>query len=277
MATTRRSLASLVQAAFPSPEWAVFYEVQDPGSGRRADAVALGIWPSRGYSLVGFEFKEYRNDWLREKKNPAKADRIASKVDAWWVVAGAADVVDIEELPEPWGLMVAAPDRARLVVKKKPAPYQDRDRSVIAREFVAAMLRKVTENTIPKSTLDELIQSRVDQELARTREGHALQTLKDRVQRLEAERDTFRKITGVELSHWSGTENVAKAVAALLEGEKYRRRLEEGSRALRDAAKAIDGAVKTWPSLPTTAAVETSYPVTDPPPASPVPEEIRTS
>src|SRR4051812_48555098 len=108
------TLAGLVAQAYPSPEWAVFYEVSN-GTGfnsrRRADAVALGVWPSRGHALIGFEFKEDRRDWLREKDNPAKADLIAANCDAWVLVIGNEKVAKIEEIPEPWGLLVANADR----------------------------------------------------------------------------------------------------------------------------------------------------------------------
>jgi hypothetical protein len=247
VATVRRTLASLLQQAYPSPEFALFFEVQDPGSGRRADAIALGIWPSRGYSLTGFEFKEYRHDWMREKKNPAKADRIATKCDAWFVVAGADDIVDLEELPEPWGLLVASPNREKLLTRKKAAPYADRDRSVISRDFVAAMLRKVSENTVPKATLPELIETGVQQELARTLEGNALRRAQEHIAKLEAERENFRKVTGVDIHGWRGGD-IAKAVAAILEGDSHRRHLERTRDQLVAAAKDVSKAIASWPT-----------------------------
>ena len=45
------------------------------------------VWPSRGLYLHGFEIKVHRNDWLRELKNPAKAEEIAGYCHFWWVVA----------------------------------------------------------------------------------------------------------------------------------------------------------------------------------------------
>ena len=63
---------------FCAPEYALFYEVANAtGSAatRSADAIAMGLWPSRGLYLQGFEIKVSRSDWLSELKNPAKAAR----------------------------------------------------------------------------------------------------------------------------------------------------------------------------------------------------------
>ena len=43
------TLAGLIAARYPPPEWAVFFEVSNAtgyATSRRADAIALGIWPS---------------------------------------------------------------------------------------------------------------------------------------------------------------------------------------------------------------------------------------
>jgi hypothetical protein len=114
------TLQGLIAQAYPSPEWAVFYEVSNAtgwGASRRADAVALGVWPSRGQMLIGFEFKTARGDWLNERKNPAKAETIAAHCDAWYVVAGDESVVKLDELPEPWGLHVANKDNTKFLSK----------------------------------------------------------------------------------------------------------------------------------------------------------------
>jgi hypothetical protein len=158
------TLTGLVRQAYPTPEWAVFFEVSNAtgfGARRRADAVALGVWPSRGQSLIGFEFKEDRRDWLREKDNPAKAEEIAQHCDGWYVVAGSDGIVKVEELPTPWGLKVANKDRTKLLTVKECIPFSDRDKTVIKRTFVAAMLRKVGETTVPRAELDRLVQEGV--------------------------------------------------------------------------------------------------------------------
>lgn len=82
-----------LRARFALPEYALMFEVRS-GTGhssqvRYADAMALGLWPSRGLELTGFEIKVSRSDWLRELKEPQKADRIGRFCDRWYVVAEA--------------------------------------------------------------------------------------------------------------------------------------------------------------------------------------------
>ena len=77
-------LYDLVEKKYPGPAWVVLAEVCN-GTGfaanRWADAVAFGVWPSRGLRIVGFELKSSRSDWRRELENPAKADDIACYCD----------------------------------------------------------------------------------------------------------------------------------------------------------------------------------------------------
>src|ERR1700722_2637360 len=98
----------MLAARYPSPEWATFFEVQNgtgwehnrPGKkARRADALAFGIWPSRGYAVHGFEIKRSRSDWLRELTDVAKADAIGSFCDRWWLVVADTKVALDSEGP----------------------------------------------------------------------------------------------------------------------------------------------------------------------------------
>jgi hypothetical protein len=54
---------------------------------RTADFVAMDLWPSRGLSLHGHEIKVSRADWLRELKEPAKAEEFIPYMNFWWLVA----------------------------------------------------------------------------------------------------------------------------------------------------------------------------------------------
>jgi hypothetical protein len=71
--------------------------------GRRADAIALQLYESRGIHLHGFEVKVSRSDWLRELKDAAKADELVRSGEYFSIVA-AAGIVDPNELPTGWGL-----------------------------------------------------------------------------------------------------------------------------------------------------------------------------
>lgn len=71
---------------------------------RTADALVMQLWPSRGLHLEGFEIKVSRSDWLRELRDPTKADEFARWCDKWWIVAPDG-MVKTSELPDTWGLM----------------------------------------------------------------------------------------------------------------------------------------------------------------------------
>lgn len=89
------------------PEWADVEKVRDaPGfdAMRTADAMALGLWKSRGHELHGFEVKVSRSDWRRELADPAKAEGWCEIVDRWWIVAPRG-VVPRDELPATGGLL----------------------------------------------------------------------------------------------------------------------------------------------------------------------------
>lgn len=70
---------------YPAPGYALLPQVAN-GTGyaasRHCDAIALSLWPSRGIRLHGFEIKVARSDWLRELKDPAKAEAIDGRAGA---------------------------------------------------------------------------------------------------------------------------------------------------------------------------------------------------
>lgn len=122
--TTRRLRQAL--AARHDEGWAYFEEVDTPdpdarGRWRRADALAIGLWRSRGHDVHGFEIKADRRDWLRELDDPSKAEAVARWCAHWWIVT-VPDVVRNGELPSGWGLMVLGKRGLRV---RTQAPRQD--------------------------------------------------------------------------------------------------------------------------------------------------------
>lgn len=165
--TTESGALALVRKHFAEPEFLVIPQVRSKtgfGSARTADALAMGMWPSRGVYLHGIEIKVSRSDWLAELKSPAKAERIAQYCDFWWVVAGIADIVRSEELPDNWGLLVPSSRNGLRVVKEAirltPEP--------IPRGFLAALLR----STVEWSRSSEEVQAAKQEASARLEESH---------------------------------------------------------------------------------------------------------
>lgn len=96
-------------------------EVTAPNSTRRADALHLGLWQSRGAGDIDVcELKTSRSDWRRELDNPAKAEAWWPYSSRFWVVAPSTDVVPAEEVPDGWGLMVPGTRGRRFKTVVKP-------------------------------------------------------------------------------------------------------------------------------------------------------------
>lgn len=120
---TTAELDTMLHAHFIRPEdrlnqagaGAVYLtEVTAPNSTRRADAVHIGLWQSRGAGRIDVcELKVSRADFRRELDKPQKAE-------AWWpysttfsIVSPGVDITPPEELPPGWGLMVPNPRGGR--------------------------------------------------------------------------------------------------------------------------------------------------------------------
>lgn len=242
------TLAQLVSRAYPAPEWATFFEVSNSTgsqSTRRADAISLGVWPSRGNLIVGFEFKEDRRDWLRELKNPAKAEVMAQHCDEWWLVTSPGIALP-EELPAPWGLKVASKNRDKLMTVKPCVPYTDRDRAVMRRTFAAAMLRKVSETMVHKSDVDRQIQEVLTRERERGRGGaeHKLTEALRQVESLKTRIREFEQASGVEINQWDSSQRIGAAVKAVLACDhSLNRKLQSALGTVEQCSKALAAAV----------------------------------
>lgn len=81
-------------------------ELTAPNSTRRADAVWVGLYASRGYGIDVCELKVSRADFNREIARPAKADAWWPYSSRFWVVAPDIDVAPPDRLPAGWGLLV---------------------------------------------------------------------------------------------------------------------------------------------------------------------------
>lgn len=207
-------VSAALRSRFCSPEWAIFFEVGDATGGRHnrwADAVAMNLYPSRGLEVHGFEIKVSRSDWLRELKNPEKSAPVQRYCDRWWIVSPPA-IVAAGELPPTWGLYeLQTGGKIRQVVAAPKLTAQP-----VTREFVAAMLRRASE-------IDEgLVNSAVHAEIARLREGDEKRIareiefrtsnhteLKERIAEIE-------RISGIEIGRWSNSEEIGKAVRAVM-------------------------------------------------------------
>lgn len=207
MSLSEADLLVRLRARMAPPEYAFFSHVRNAtGFSRRvrtADAIAFGLFPSRGLHLHGFEIKSCRGDWLREKRDPEKADEIARYCDFWWVVVGDESVAKVDEVPTTWGLLVPHGQGLRAV----KSPTKNETPTQITRQFLGAILRRASEESAAKGEIDEAVQvarrtweetvsARIDAEVKR-RQG-ALSVLEQTVQKFEA-------ASGVSLTTYEAT------------------------------------------------------------------------
>jgi hypothetical protein len=234
------------QDAGNGPAWVFIPHVRNAAgfeATRTADAVAMSVWPSRGLLLHGFEIKVSRADWLRELKNPAKAESFCALVDRWWVVTATADIVGPGELPAGWGLLVArGRSGLRCVTEAKQIGEPELP---IDRSFLAALLRACAK-TVEK-TPGEIL------EAAAAGRAEAERTWKERVDRAQSEVQELRQnerdfsaASGQPHLYWNPAWPIGVGIAlkAAIEGktkvEQYRNRLANLRRGLADLDADID-------------------------------------
>ena len=137
---TANDVLKAVFAKHDGPEWVRFAEVANSTgahSRRRADAVCMNIWPSKGFAIHGFEVKVSRADFLHEMKDITKAEAVGQFCDFWWLAAPVG-MVRIDEVPASWGLVELQKNGLKV---KKQAPKRDNP-SEITRGFMASLLRR---------------------------------------------------------------------------------------------------------------------------------------
>jgi len=198
-------LLKLLAAMFCPPSYALISEVRDgtgyATAGRSMDAMAFGLWPSRGLEIVGFEMKVSRSDWQRELKQPEKAEAFHKYLDRWYIVAGDESIVRAEELPRGWGLIVAKADKLKFVV-----PCEVKKAKPIDRLFLMSIVRNFDKNCISKNVFEskvaEATEGRIKQavEKAEWGVGNLRAAHKELTERIK----TFEAASGVSIDEWTG-------------------------------------------------------------------------
>lgn len=193
-------------------EFAFFEHVRSDvgaGRGRTCDALAMGLWPSRGLPVHGHEVKVTRSDWLSELRQPAKADVWFPLVNCWWLVVSDEGIVGAGELPAGWGLM--APARSKLKVLVEP---ERREVDALPHSFVAAMLRKLSEhlNTSPEAIQEAERRGRTEGEKWA---GQDLEHAQEEARKWREMVQAFERESGVSIRGWHGGDTAAEVGAAL--------------------------------------------------------------
>lgn len=258
---TASTIYDAIVAAHQPPEWACFAEVSDATGGRasrRADALALNLWPSRGLEIRGFEIKVSRSDLKRELDDASKAEAVGQFCHTWCLATPAGLVRAEDNVPPNWGLFEVTNHVGRF---KRLPTYRPADEiKAPTRLFMAAVARAAnaelhTVRTGGEWVRRESIQNKIDEAFQRgvakvpDERNKELNDLKVLV-KLAAE---FLQPLGIDLhdpklNHW----NVDQAAKALKIGHAVCQRygyqslpqkaidnVEAALGALKEAAKAL--------------------------------------
>jgi hypothetical protein len=219
----------LLRKRYPSDAWALMWEVAD-GTGaaqrRWADAVAMGLWPSRGLHLHGFEIKVSRSDWVKELQSPEKAEAVAQYCDYWWLVVGDNKIVKMGELPPLWG-MLAPNSRGDLYVAK---PAVKLPAKPITPVFLAALLRSACKPSVKDDQVR--ITRAVEDQLSRRMEvaDRRCETAERRLAELTQQLIEFERFSGLTITdaryRWTQhkARDIGRVVKEVLDGHHDRDR-----------------------------------------------------
>ena len=199
-----------LRSQFPEPAFCLLEQVAD-GTGARqhrwADAVAMSVWPSRGYILHGVEVKVNRYDWLSEVRNPKKSSAVQKYCDYWWIAVSDASIVQPGELPDTWGLTVLNGKGTKVVTpapKLEPATWDV--------EFVASVFRNMARaSTVEIENAVSKAYSKGREEGAEYQRTHST----DQYSSLKSSVDEFESKSGVKIDSWDG-KRIGEAVHVVI-------------------------------------------------------------
>jgi hypothetical protein len=210
---TSKDVVNCLKVYFASPAYCFLEQVAD-GTGARqhrwADAVAMSVWPSRGYDIHGIEVKVSKSDWKNELKQPEKSSAVQQYCQRWWIATPDETIIAPGELPPTWGWMVCNPKGSMKIII--PAPLLPAKPPSV--EFVASILRnvqKADENTI------EEVRRKAEHKGREDGRGYAADELK----RLRETCNEFEAASGIKLTGYADGKGLGEAVTTL-HNLKYR-------------------------------------------------------
>ena len=211
-----------LQGTFSAPAYITLEEVRDAtgfDGHRTADAIAISLYRSRGKAIWGFEMKVSRNDWLKELKQPEKAESIMRYCNYWGLVVPDKNIVKDGELPESWGMYVAQKNRLKCVV---PCPKLDPVPMSIT--MLTALAYAINQRGIraDEAALNKARDEGYAQGSARTQDAYwekEYKTLQDKV-------DEFEKGSGLNIRYgWHKPEKIGPIVKLVMDGNAPLKRI----------------------------------------------------
>lgn len=204
------NMQEILQAHYPSNAYCLLKEVRN-GAGfdadRSADWIAISTWPSRGLHIHGIEQKVSRADWLKELKQPAKADAFFHYCHYWWLLTSDESIVKEGELPDGWGWKCV---RNGKITIKKEAKFLN----PVALPFgiIVSMLKRASDRS--EYTLSSSIQDKIKAEYDRGFKSCEASYLRRKDPAIENAKiiEDFKKETGLDLKGWRGGKDLYAAI-----------------------------------------------------------------
>lgn len=188
---------------------------------RRADGVSFGLWASRGFPIQAYELKKNRRDWLAEYEDHGKADPAMAVCDYFWIVTNP-EVVEPDELPDKWGLLVSQGRGRKLkIVKRAPLLREGEPplpRAVMAEIFKGVKALHYSEAERIRREAKEQADESGDVRVAEKRRQRA----EDRAEEMSKAFTAFKRESGLDFLKWQPEheelEMLGKMVKALRGG-----------------------------------------------------------
>lgn len=250
---SERDPLDIVAAKYSPPHWVWLREVRNNTgfqSNRSADALAIGLYHSRGQFLVGFEQKVSRSDWLNELKQPDKAESIAQFCDYWNLVIPDREIIQEAEIPPLWGVLLAFGRRVQVVKQAPKMKARPIDRGLLA----SLIQRSVAAAVAPHLISDKEKLNRAEAEGFERGKLMGARELED-LRRLQEQIHDFEEASGITMSKWASGKAIGAAVKVVLEAPRtgslgylsadatrIAGNLEDTARKLRECVAVLQGA-----------------------------------
>ncbi|MEN0088212.1 MAG: hypothetical protein AAF737_07240 [Pseudomonadota bacterium] len=211
---TAADVNEAIKAKYSGDEWRVWFEVSDATGSRarrRADAVVMNLWPSKGLQLHVFEVKVSRADFMQEMKDLTKSEAIGRFADFFWL-ACPVGLVAVEEVPQSWGLMELTKGGMRV---KKQAPARDKP-AELGRPFVASVLRSLESKD--DAAVKAQVEAKLTAEYERAKKSaemslqHQTQNQRLRTAKIEAWIEEFEAKLGVPFHEYTPPAKVVQHI-----------------------------------------------------------------
>ena len=198
-----QKLTGLLEQKFRNDQGVMFLtEVANTtggGARRFADAITFDLWPSRGYSIQGYEIKISKSDLEHELQDITKWEAVGQFCDKWWLVVGDKAIVDLQRLPATWGVMYPTKTGKLRILKPaskmKPKPF--------TKGFLASLMRKAGDhNGMITKLQNEYFRGREKGIELGKQNNPSTSSRKD--DQLRKNVDEFEKASGISIGNYGG-------------------------------------------------------------------------